>query len=227
MQIIKPDIDYYIDRLNSPFAFVRYGDGELFCMRGESGKNCDGHLYSPELGKDLVTSLLPYEENYIRAIGHKALETQPDLDDYLLSLGVDYEWHNTDVFLDVSIKGELNQFVKALREKRILYAGPKHLRKFIQTNFNVEYLTIPATNAYLQIDSILESIVNKIDDFDMFCISGGPPAKVIIYKLWFDYNKKDKIYLDLGSMWDGYVGKHSRSHTRKLSKQNIKRNMKK
>ena len=32
-----------------PFSFVKCGDGELACMAGEAGANCDGQPYSPKL----------------------------------------------------------------------------------------------------------------------------------------------------------------------------------
>lgn len=35
------------------FVFTRMGDGEIACMRGEVGQNCDGVRYSPELATDL------------------------------------------------------------------------------------------------------------------------------------------------------------------------------
>jgi hypothetical protein len=51
------------------------------------------------------------------------------------------------------------------------------------------------------------------------------PAKVILYRLWFNFGIKEKTLLDLGSIFEGYVGRRSRSHTRKLNKRIIQTNL--
>ena len=38
---------------NENFTFVKYGDGEILCMIGGKGKNCDHHPYSEKLRKEL------------------------------------------------------------------------------------------------------------------------------------------------------------------------------
>jgi len=75
MNIIKPPLEYYLPFIGTPFAFVRYGDGEFQSIMGNTtGQNCDGHKYFASLGDDLRQSLVLTDDNYVRAIGHMALK---------------------------------------------------------------------------------------------------------------------------------------------------------
>ena len=38
------------------FSFIKFGDGEFLCMGGDSGKNCDNHPYSKDLGDKLFAA---------------------------------------------------------------------------------------------------------------------------------------------------------------------------
>ena len=56
----KVGIDFFTKRMekNENFSFVKYGDGEILCMIGAKGKNCDDHPYSKKLGKLLEESFV-------------------------------------------------------------------------------------------------------------------------------------------------------------------------
>ena len=49
----KVGVDFFSKKLmyGENFTFVKYGDGEIICMIGGTGKNCDDHPYSKKLGK--------------------------------------------------------------------------------------------------------------------------------------------------------------------------------
>jgi len=127
--------------------------------------------------------------------------------------------------LEASISGKLSPFVAKLREHKVLYACPDHLTAFLQKNISADTITIPSKNMYLSLDSIRSDVLAKIEDYDIFCISGGLPAKVLLYQLWFEQGIQQKTLLDIGSLFDGYVGRHSRSHTKKLTAKIIKSNL--
>ena len=52
--------DAMVDDLKSGkmFKFARYGDGEIYCMKGKNGANCDNHTYFPALGAALRQSVV-------------------------------------------------------------------------------------------------------------------------------------------------------------------------
>ena len=55
---MKFGIDYFLEKFKEDknFSFVKYGDGELLCMIGAKGENCDFHPYSVKLGELLKSS---------------------------------------------------------------------------------------------------------------------------------------------------------------------------
>ena len=56
----KVGIDFFTKKIlfNENFSFVKFGDGELICMIGAIGKNCDHHPYSKRLGRLLEESFV-------------------------------------------------------------------------------------------------------------------------------------------------------------------------
>ena len=62
----KVGIDFFTKKLmyGENFTFVKYGDGEIICMIGGTGKNCDDHPYSKKLGKLLEESFVKLLRNY-------------------------------------------------------------------------------------------------------------------------------------------------------------------
>ena len=39
---------------NTPITFVKFGDGEYYCVFGSGGCNCDNDSYTPKLSKRLT-----------------------------------------------------------------------------------------------------------------------------------------------------------------------------
>ena len=68
MAIARENLDYYLKKNlelysnnivnNYNFSHIKFGDGEIECMRGSKGENCDHHPYSKELGDKLMDALL-------------------------------------------------------------------------------------------------------------------------------------------------------------------------
>ena len=69
---MKFGIDYFTEKFlnNENFTFVKYGDGELLCMLGAKGENCDFHPYTPKLLR-LLFSFAPVPSVSKYASGNK------------------------------------------------------------------------------------------------------------------------------------------------------------
>lgn len=229
MQITTYPLDYYIARLQTadPFCFVRYGDGEFQAMGilpTTNNQNCDGHKYFADMGDELRQTLEPNSDHFVRAIGHMATANNGRelIHDYLTQHALDTQnWHDTETFLEASLKGQLNPLVKYIRNQKTVYICPDVLKMFVYNNLRVNHtVTIPTKNAYLEINKIEKTTINLIRKTKptLILISGGPMAKVLLYRLFIKHGVQADM-LDLGSLWDGYVGRNTRSHTRKLTKQ--------
>jgi hypothetical protein len=228
MNITTYPLDYYIARLKTadPFCFVRYGDGEFEAMGilpSKTGQNCDGHKYFTDMGDELRETIKTHDGHFTRAIGHMATRDNGRqlITDYLIENDCDLNWHDTETFLEASLKGQLNPLVRYIRNQKTLYLCPDSLKMFVYNNLRIDHtITIPKTNAYLEINKIEKATIRLINKTKptLLLISGGPMAKVLLYRLFVKHNIRINM-LDMGSIWDGYVGRHSRSHTRKLTKQ--------
>jgi hypothetical protein len=231
--ITRHPLAYYIEKLqsNTPFCFIRYGDGEFQAMGILDhiyNWNCDKHEYFPELEIDLRETLIGSEPNLIRAIGHKATENGKDaIAKYLISNNCSLQWDNTEVFLDSSIEGALNPLIKYIRSKKTLYLCSEKLTTFVKKELDVDYvITVPLINSYLDLGRIEREVLELLEnnDVDLILMSAGFLTKVLFYRLFVLRQVKINM-LDLGSVFDGYVKHRSRSHVKHLAKKSIAKNL--
>ncbi len=167
---------------NINFTFVKRGDGELACMNGEVGQNCDGHPYSKELGDKLREAYA-----YLETTGAHIVDFG-DQKNYNVLL------HRTDNNLS-----ELSDFYKAIAKssrRKVLVAPPK--LSAIAYLLNAYHVSIPEVNVWASYNWVLENLPYDKDTIYMFC--AGMPAKGLIadfYKLFHN-----ATYIDCGSAFD-------------------------
>src|SRR5690606_23339881 len=104
------------------FKFARYGDGEIYCMKGKSGANCDNHSYFPDLGTALKQSI--YEEpDYMVGIQPLSVSHIPqDVNDHF---GHFRKLYNADVLHNASITGDLFTMTKAMEGRYVIIVGDR------------------------------------------------------------------------------------------------------
>lgn len=162
------------------FGFVKRGDGELACMNGEVGANCDGHNYSAKLGKGLKDAF-EYLKDKIQIVEFA------DQAEYNILL------HRTDNNLEQLVS--FYNSIKNSNRKKILIA-PRRLEK-ISKLLRAEFVEIPEVNAFDQYDFIMDNIPIVKNAIYLFC--AGMPAKLMIADL---HKKNEATYLDCGSAFD-------------------------
>ena len=138
------------------------------------------------------------------------------------------QWHDCTVFYKASKKGQLYPFVKALREIEIpiVVIGPERLQELDPKVFPIaRHVVIPNKNCWMLREGILkEALINR--EPALYSITAGPAAKVFAWSLFQRVGQHSWI-LDLGSLWDVYVGKASRTYHKGMLKNPviIKRNL--
>lgn len=161
---IPSAIDTYTKKIKDGvnFVFVKRGDGELACMSGKEGKNCDKHNYSPELAEALRESF-------------EFLKDKADIVEWKNQLIYNTFLHRKDSDL-----GKLKLFWMTVRDssRRKVFVGPERLRK-VSKLLDAEFIPVPLVNAFDSIDSI----DLRPDDNDIYIFSCGMPAKVLIASL--------------------------------------------
>lgn len=217
IEVRKLPLSFFVDALNEnhPFGFARYGDGEWSALLGARGANCDGQVYSSELGADLERTLLE-RRDYFYAIGPKAMhkELGQRVEQWLVDHAPRLIWYDTEVFLNASLMGELRPFVNALRRKRVLLVGPPHLARLKALNA-IGLVVTPDRNAYAEKARLEIEILKQAELADVILFSAGPAAKVMLYDL-YPQLKTTHTLIDCGSLWDVYCGVNSRRYARRM-----------
>lgn len=195
-----------------PFTFSRWGDGEWSAILGREGKNCDGHEYFAEMGKELAR-VLKSNPHYEVGIQNHALRTMPEIMPWIEKnhLPID-QWVNADVWHHASIKEQFDPFFDAIQNRPVLLVGPHCLTKMEIHSYWVE---VPERNCWQSFDSIMKGIDNYIDYADIVLFSASMPAKIMIDRLYAKHGQT-KTLLDMGSVFMPYVGISNRSYHKKI-----------
>lgn len=200
----------FIETIDSgvPFAFTRWGDGEWLNIRKSPGRNCDGNLYYHDLG-DALSKIVETRQDYILGFQDTQWRLPSDVDKY-----PDQDWVDADVFHKASMDNRLSSLIETLQTRRVVYIGNKDLKGL---PFIDEFIEIPQNNVWLIREEVLEKIKGTIDSHvsKVYCFSAGMATNVFIDRLW-KYNRT-QTYIDVGSVFDPYVGKITRTYHNRLN----------
>ena len=79
-----------------------------------------------------------------------------------------------------------------------------------------EYIEIPPNNVWIEREDVFSKVTQTIEEgmHKVYCFSAGMATNVFIDNLYkFD---STQTYIDVGSVFDPYVGKHTRSYHKTL-----------
>lgn len=192
------------------FKFARYGDGEIYCMKGRQGANCDSHTYFPDLGSALRKAVSA-QRSYMVGIQPLSVSHLPQ--DVTTYFGHFKELYNADVLHNASIQGIFDQFMHSLSSRYIVLVGPAHLSNLFAECVHV---VIPDQNCWWVYDQVREQIAFHIEGINnaVVLLSASMMSEVIID--WFeDFHH---TFIDTGSVFDPYCGVMSRKYHYKLRK---------
>lgn len=220
----------FLDKIKNKesFSFSRWGDGEWTAIFNDrpTAKNCDGHEFFPDMGVALANVLKSKPKYYLGMQRFAQEETHPEeinkfcADNDLNQL----QWVDADVWHKASIHAELEKLFYALRGRKGLLIAPEYLNLldgFFEP-FSFAHLKIPEQNCWISKNDIVERIRYRMERQDwngehglvvLFCAS--MPAKVMIDELYQEFGKQH-TFLDMGSVFDPYVGKKSRGYHKKI-----------
>jgi len=197
---IQNKLDDYTKKINENenFTFVKRGDGEMACMNGEKGANCDGHDYSPELGEELKESF-------------EFLKDKADIVEWNNQATYNILLHRKDNDLQ-----KLKKFWMTIKEspRRKIFVGPERLSQVCDF-IGASQVIVPLVNAFETIKEI------ELDpkDGDVFIFSCGMPAKVLIARAL--KQNQNITCIDAGSSFDPiFIGA---TRTEQVDKETLRR----
>ena len=211
------------------FSFIKFGDGEFYCMMGETGANCDQHVYSQELGTKLINAWNFFSTTNIKNVFIAEWGDQPgsfgvpqnivpqkNINNpvycFLNSLLKQKDTHNFnlvnfEILLQNTLTKQKYNFFKSIKEsnRKKIFIGPERLNQVC--NFlNIDsHIQVPLPNSFNKYDLILEHCIQRVYNDCIFIFSSGMPTKSLIADL-LKY-KSDITCLDAGSGFDSlFVG---------------------
>lgn len=233
----NPGLQYYVDKINTrePFTFIRLGDGEWSAIlqdraRTSSRSQTLKHK-SLQQGMMKVIARAPDHDNYILALRSTSFNSRVGIKAWLEQHTPEHvKWHDCTVFYKASKKGQFYPFIQALRDQifPIIVIGPERLKALDPRVFPIwRHVIIPGRDCWAQRERILaRALRDRLSRPSVYLITAGPAAKVFCWSLFQRVGQQSWI-LDLGSLWDPYVGKRTRTYHKGMLKRPaiIKRNL--
>lgn len=228
--MITQPLQWYVDKLKARefYSLARYGDGELYCMWGREGSNCDGSDYTIELRQGLLASLRHRSESFVYGLQHVLPEDRERIEFETSPPRVSpaINWHDSEVFGDALVNGELFPLIEQLGKMETCVIGNESHRKVYSLLLNEQFIEVPPKNAHLHYQRVCDLIYKYAHRHPetVFLFSAGMASNVIIADL---HNFLSRTWLlDVGHIWDVFVGNPPRSNTEHMTPEQINRNLK-
>ena len=201
------------------FSFSRWGDGEINCILGAEGgqnqlQNCDNHKYYKALGMELYKVIMS-KPNYVMGLQGLA-KSQRENDPYFKELTSGIDWVASDIIHHASIKNGLDDLFDVLSNRSVILVGNFHLAALsFKYKFNYAHIVIGENDCWLEYEDIKKRLASYIEKNDVVLYCASMMTEVLIndmYQLWGDQITQ----IDIGSAFDPYVGRETRSYHKKI-----------
>lgn len=209
-------------RNNINFSFSRWGDGEwTAALRLKLGhkSNCDGHQYFEDMGRELHR-ILESKPKYYMGLQPLAKRLMNDkIGPYLDGI----DWCDADVLHKASQQGQLDMFIDALKGRNVGYVGSDDR---IAAKFGWAFTRIPDQNCWLRVDETLDCIRSGLSyqKDAVILFSASMAANVMVDRLYQGCGITH-TFIDVGSVFDPYVGKATRKyHTQIIDREHKRSN---
>lgn len=216
----------YVDKMKrgERFSLARYGDGEFYCMWGKKGQNSNGCKYTEELRQALYDSMNhQYDPTFIygmqRILPHdraRAEKEYPETD-----------WHDTEIFSEAVAEGKLYPLIEQLRKMPLVvicnHDVSDAIRKIIPGREINKIIPIRRSNAYEDRKLVVNECLKYKDEERVYLFSCGMAANAFISEL---HGKVDGWLIDVGHIWDPFVGNMSRCDLEGKTMEDINLNLK-
>ncbi len=209
-------------QLRKPFSFARYADGEcsMIVHGGRPLKRCrlvDTAEEMKQFVADLQHTLKQPRGYYygMKPYGWRMFHTQ------LERMNFKIDWVLSAIFHRANVQGNLGPLIEQLRTLRVCLVGPEYLKPltFLTT---AGHVVVSFPGAYKEREGVLATL-RKIDT-DCIVFSCGGLANLLIYDLHPEMCKRVTM-IDLGAMWEPYVGKNIRPYHKHVTTAIIERNL--
>lgn len=233
MQYLHSYNDWVEDiKSGKPISFSRWADGEMCSVIGSrvNQKNCDGHTFFPEMGRQLEKIIISrpayrlgfMDLNRLMYAGRTGPKPAREvLAPFLTKHNLyNYPWYSAEVFHRAAIKDKLSLLIPAVNQRNVIIVGPSHLKNLKTVNYK-HHVDVPMKDCFLAIETIYKNVVKILDTYKthnfLVSISASMPSCILVDKLYKSHGTLHS-FIDFGAVWDPFVGVLSRSYMRNKAK---------
>lgn len=209
------NLQFYVDKLKNgeKFSLARYGDGEMLCMWGRHGGNSNGCRYSPELREALLKSMEHFNDPRFIYGMQRVL---PGDKERFEKEYPNIEFYDTEIFSEAVANGELYPLIEQLKKMNVIVIGNSSIKDFVKKQFNCVFIEVPPSNAFDE-EFSLPYVENGV-----YLFSAGMASNAWISAL---HDSIDGWLIDLGHIWDPFVGNMSRCDLEGKTIEDIEKNL--
>ena len=202
----------------TPFTFIRFGDGELFCMQKPMFANKRHQPRDDKLSKEIIKSFQIDNDKYMigclleGTTAGRTRELQRTAKTFRQKL-----WSWSPVAFHLTFLENIYGFIELVRSIRqykniVLIGGPGVTEsQEVKEIFGIKKIvTLSDTNAYYELDKKWDEIIDALLYSDLIIPAAGWASNCIVQRL-----NKDGLFpitiLDIGSVLDAIAGNKTRS----------------
>lgn len=200
------------------FAQANYGDGEWGCILGHRLTNSQGEVYCDELEVALKDTLL--QPSGVWCGSNPGPKLAEEADRWVRDNEVDVPWMPKEVLAAANVNGKLAPFLRALREQRVILVGPWHLAN-LSPDVIGEYthILVPDATAWTVAEETSALVLRMLRPDDLVLFAAGMGTNLMIHRMWPVLPTRVTL-LDVGAIFDPYVGVYSRKAYKREKFQN-------
>lgn len=237
--LMEKPLTFYVNKLKNgeTFSLSRFGDGEIHCMLGEQGKNCDGCDYRPDLAEALRNSLSHTEPDYYYGLGRVLPTDAVLLGNILRRVGSPVtQWVDSGVIAHAVWDGEFYPLLEQLRKMAVVIISNKDVAAISPDILKYQhFIEVPHCNTWEEKDRVINDIMLchttlRRGHPTVYLFSCGMTSSVLVSELHGNIRNSHGVIgrnwlIDIGHVWDAFIGKKSRSYMQFLTQEKMKRNL--
>ena len=226
IKINQHPVDFYINKLknNEYFSMPGFSDAEWLAMEktrirpdennGLGNRTGGGQLYTETIGNQLTDAMRIYDDNYYKMIPlgmweEKWIYGKDRMERFLSENGIEppWEFYERDEVTDVlASRAGIGPWIQQLRQMDVVFVSNSFVRNIDYFMPYKHFIEIPKLDVYTE-DGWLEKYSRQILDYGkpaVYVFAAGFAAAPLISAV---HGKiPNSFFLDLGSIWDCFVG---------------------
>ena len=225
-ETIKYPAEYYLARINQnkPFSLARFGDGEIIAMQLAPHKlvqNCDGSRFIPDLVAPMRQIFKNNYDYFHCLLDCSFNENGEQFKQFVEETCPNMQFYDGEIWQHLSFGGRIREFVDAINTYYPCFVGGRHIAKVqhMRGLDKIRYINAPDKDSFYKFNELFDGIMDKhAEGCRMFLFSCGYTTKLLIDTL-FPYIGHDTFLIDVGSLFDPFVGRLSRDGMKFKGKQ--------